>query len=61
MSSKFDFGDFIPRDDMPLCNTTDESLSLPTITQTCDIIDRSVTTSSYEPICDSIFRMAQHW
>jgi hypothetical protein len=31
MSSEFDFGDFIPRDDMPWCDTTDHSLSLPTI------------------------------
>jgi hypothetical protein len=28
MSSEFDFADFIPPDDMPLCDTTDHSLSL---------------------------------
>jgi hypothetical protein len=31
MTSEFDFGYFIPRDDMSLCDMTDHSLSLPTI------------------------------
>jgi hypothetical protein len=30
-SSKFGFGDFIPRDDMLLCDVMDHSLSLPMI------------------------------
>jgi hypothetical protein len=67
MSSEFDFGDFIPRDDMPLCDTMDHSLSLPTIgirfsnkaiAQTRNVIDYSVTTSSYKQICGSMFIMA---
>jgi hypothetical protein len=59
MSSEFDLGDFIPRDDMPLCDTMEHSLSLPTISiqfsnktiaWTCDVIDRSLTISSDEQI-----------
>jgi hypothetical protein len=69
MNSEFNFGDFSPRNDMPLLDTTDHNLSLPTIgiqfankttAWTCDVINRSVTTSSYGQICTSIFRMAQH-
>jgi hypothetical protein len=60
MGSEFDFGDFIPHDDMPLCDATDHSLSLPTVAWTCDAINRYVTISSYEQICDSMFIMAQH-
>jgi hypothetical protein len=69
MSSEFDFGDFIPRDDMQLCDTVDHSLSLPTtgirfsnkaIAQTRHVIDCSVTTSSYKQICGSMFIMVQH-
>jgi hypothetical protein len=59
MSSGFDFGDFIPRDDMTLWDTTDHSLSLLTIARTCDVIDCSVTISFYEKICNSMFIMAQ--
>jgi hypothetical protein len=66
--SEFDFGDFVPRDDLPLCDVKDHSLSLPTIsiqfskaiTRTCDMIDRSLAISSSEQICDSMFVMAQH-
>jgi hypothetical protein len=60
MSSEFDFGDSIPRDDLPLCHLADNSLSLPMITRTGDVIDRSVTISSYQQICDSMFIMTQH-
>jgi hypothetical protein len=69
MSAEFYFGDFIPRDDMPLCDTTDHRLSLPTIgiqfssktiARTCDVIGRSVTISSSEQICDQMFEMAEH-
>jgi hypothetical protein len=60
MGSECDFGDCIPHDDMPLCGTTDHGLSLLIITPTCAVIDDSVTTSSYEQICDSMFIMAQH-
>jgi hypothetical protein len=63
MNSGFDFRDYIPRDDLPLCDTMDHSLSLPTIeiqfskmiARTCDVIDRSVTISPYAPICDPMF------
>jgi hypothetical protein len=58
MSSEFNFSTFIPRDDMLLCNTTDSSLSLPTIARTYDMIDRSMTISSSRHICDSMFIMA---
>jgi hypothetical protein len=69
MSSELDFGDFIPCDDMPLCDTMDHGLSLATIgiqfsnkviARTLDVIDCSVTTSSYGQICGSMFVMAQH-
>jgi hypothetical protein len=68
MSSEFDSGDFIPRDDMPWCDTTDHSLSLPTIgirfshrtiSLAYDVIDCFVTISSYEQVCDSMVIMAQ--
>jgi hypothetical protein len=68
MSSEFNFGRFIPVDDMPLCDTTDHSFSLPTIgmqfsnktiVRTCAVIDHSVTINSDEKIYDSIFIMAQ--
>jgi hypothetical protein len=36
MGSGFDFGDFIPGDDMPLCDATDHRLPLPTVARTCD-------------------------
>jgi hypothetical protein len=48
LSLKLDFGDFIPGDDMPLCDTTDHTLPLPTLLRTCDVIDRSVMINSYE-------------
>jgi hypothetical protein len=66
MSSEFDFG---PRDERPLCDTMDHILSLPTMgiqfsgkatARTDDVIDRSVTISTYEQIYDSTFRLAQH-
>jgi hypothetical protein len=69
LSSEFDFGDFIPCDDMSLCDTMDHSLALPTkgiqfsnktIARTYDVIDRSVTISFYEHISDSMFIMVQH-
>jgi hypothetical protein len=60
MSSVFDFGVFILCDDILLCGTTDHSLSLPTIAQTCNVIDRSVTISLSQQICHSTFIMAQH-
>jgi hypothetical protein len=60
MSAEFDFGDFIPRDDISLCDTTHRSLSLPAIARTCHVIDRSVGISSYEKICGSMFTMVQH-
>jgi hypothetical protein len=69
MSSEFDFGDFIHRDDVSMCDTMDHSLLLPTIgirfsnkaiARTRDVIDCSVMTSSYEQICDSMFIMSQH-
>jgi hypothetical protein len=49
MSAESDFGDFISRDDMSLCDRTDHSLSLflKRIAWTCDVTDRSVI-SSYE-------------
>jgi hypothetical protein len=31
MNSEFDFGDYIPGDDMPMCDMTDHGLSLLTI------------------------------
>jgi hypothetical protein len=45
---------------MSLCDTTDHSLSLPTIAHTCDVIGRFMTISSDEQICYSMFIMAQH-
>jgi hypothetical protein len=48
MNPVFDFGNVISRDDMPLCDPTDHSLSLPTIVRTCDVIDHSVAISSDE-------------
>jgi hypothetical protein len=68
VSSEFDFGDCIRRDDIPLYHTTDRSLSLPTIgiqvsktiASICDVTGRSVRISSDEQICDSTFIIAQH-
>jgi hypothetical protein len=45
MSSEVDVGDFIPRDDIPLCDMTDHNVPLPTIARAYDVIDRSVTIS----------------
>jgi hypothetical protein len=69
MNSEVNFGDSIPRDDLLFRDMTDHSLSLPTIgiqfsnktkARTCDVIDRSMTTSSYEQICGSVFIVKQH-
>jgi hypothetical protein len=42
-----------------LYDRTDHGLSLPTGAWTCGVIACSVTTSSYQQICDSMFMMAQ--
>jgi hypothetical protein len=47
MSSELDFGDFMPRDDRAR-----------TMARTRDVIDISVTVSSYAHICDSRFIIA---
>jgi hypothetical protein len=69
MSSELDFGDFIPRDDMPLCDMMDHGLSVVTIgirfsnkaiARALDVIDCSLTTSSYGQIYGSMFIMTQH-
>jgi hypothetical protein len=58
VSSEFDFGAVIPRDDIQLCDPMDHCLSLATVARTCDVIDHSVTISSYGQICDSMFIVA---